>query len=376
MKILVINWQDIKNPFGGGAETHLHEIFKRIAAHGNHVELFSCEIEGEPSEETIDGIKIFRKGKRDTFNFGVKKIYRQRFMNAGFDIVIDDINKIPFYTSRFVKQPVLAIGHHLFGKSIFKEVGKLSGTYVYLAEKLIPQYYRNTPLVVVSESTKQEFVQLGFDEKKIDIVYNAIDPSEFPMKVLNKSNHPVVTYFGRLKKYKSIDHLIKAFAIVREQIPESDLWIIGRGDYQSSLESLASKLNLKSNIVFHGFVEEEKKKELLSSSYLVVNTSLKEGWGITNIESNACGTPVVSANVPGLRDSVKDGESGLLYEYGNINELAEKIITVLSNDTKRKELEQGAIQWASKFNWDDSAKKMYGIMERVVNTANSGSPTQ
>lgn len=376
MKILVINWQDIKNPFGGGAETHLHEIFKRIAAHGNYVELFSCEIEGEPSEEIIDGIKILRKGKRDTFNFGVRKVYRQRYKNEGFDIVIDDINKIPFYTPKFVKQPILAVGHHLFGKSIFKEAGRISGTYVYLAEKLIPKYYRNTPLVVVSESTKQEFVQLGFDENKINIVYNAIDPSEFPMKVLDKANRPVVTYFGRLKKYKSVDHLIKAFKFVRDQIPDAELWIIGRGDFQSSLESLVTKLDLKSNVVFHGFVDEVKKKELLASSHVVVNTSLKEGWGITNIESNACGTPVISANVPGLKDSVREGVSGLLYEYGNINELAEKIVTVLSNDTKRKELEQGAIQWASKFNWDESAKKMYEIMVRVVNTANSGSPTQ
>ena len=91
LKILVFNWQCIKNPLGGGAEVHFHEIFRRIADKGHSVTLFCCEFEGAPKEEVIDGIKVIRKGKRSTFNYIVKKEYKNRFSKEKFDIIIDDI---------------------------------------------------------------------------------------------------------------------------------------------------------------------------------------------------------------------------------------------------------------------------------------------
>ena len=119
MKILIINWQDIKNPFGGGAEVHMHEIFRLVAAAGHDVTIFSCMFDGAADFEDIDGIKIIRKGSRNLFNFVVKKMYKKQFRHENYDIIIDDINKIPFYTPRYVKEPLLAISHHFFGKSIF-----------------------------------------------------------------------------------------------------------------------------------------------------------------------------------------------------------------------------------------------------------------
>ena len=117
--ILVINWQDIKNPLGGGAEVHLHEIFKRIAAMGHQVTLLCCKYPGLPDEDILDGINIFRRGNRNFFNYAVPFQYWKLKKKYQFDIVIDDINKIPFYTPHFVKEPVIGIIHHLFGSSIF-----------------------------------------------------------------------------------------------------------------------------------------------------------------------------------------------------------------------------------------------------------------
>ena len=117
---------------------------------------------------------------------------------------------------------------------------------------------------------------------------------------------------------------------------------------------------------FWGFVDEKTKIKLLSKSHLVVNTSVKEGWGITNIETNACGTPVISANSPGLRDSVKVGQSGFLYEYGNIDELANLMLSVVQNEDLRHSLSIGAIDWAKNFSWDKSATEMIEMMENVI----------
>lgn len=366
MKILIFNWQDIKNPFGGGAEVHLHEIFRRMAEKGHDITLFCCRWEGSAEEEIIDGIKVIRKGSRNLFNFKVKPEYLNRFSKENYDLVIDDINKIPFYTPRFVKGPLLAISHHFFGKSIFREAGLIRGLYVYGSEKLVDVAYQDTPFVVVSESTRDEFIERGFDERNFSIVYNAITQENFPLKVGEKHNEPSIIYFGRLKKYKSPDHLLKAFAIVNKSIPDSKLYFMGRGDFQPKLEKLAQDFNIRDKVVFLGYVTEEEKVRHLGLCHVAVNTSMKEGWGITNIEANACGTPVISANVPGLRDSVKVGLSGLLYEYGNINELAEILREVLTNKESLDKLSNGAVDWAKTFSWDDSASKMEQICINTI----------
>jgi glycosyltransferase involved in cell wall biosynthesis len=367
MKILVINWQDIKNPFGGGAEVHLHEIFKRIAAMGNDVYLYCCKTEDLPEYEELDGIKIFRKGNRNTFNYTVKSEYLKHFSRENFDIIIDDINKIPFYTPKYVREPLLAISHHFFGTSIFRETNIISGLYVYLAEKIIDWVYKKTPFAVVSESTKEEFISRGFNPGNFSIIQNAINQAEFPMKICEKNQFPNIVFFGRIKKYKSIDHLLKAFSLIKYKIPSVSLYILGRGDYLPDLVKLARKLGISEQTKFFGYISNEDKIKLLSSAHVVVNTSLKEGWGITNIEANACGTPVVSANVPGLRDSVNPGFSGLLYEYGNINQLSDFLLDILRNDELRINLSIGALEWAKSFSWDDSAQLMHKRCIEVIN---------
>lgn len=366
MKILIFNWQDIKNPFGGGAEVHLHEIFKRIVALGNEVTLVVCKFPNCKDEEYIDGIRIIRYGNRNFYNYLVPKLYKRIIKNNHFDIVIDDINKIPFYTPLYVKRPLLAISHHFFGKSIFREVGVIRGMYVFFSEFLVNFIYKNTPFVVVSESTKNEFIKRGFSPDKFSIVTNAITQEKFPLKISEKHNNPLVVYFGRLKKYKSIDHLLYAFRNVLKIIPNAELFILGRGDFKNELEKLAEKLKISEHTKFFGYISEEEKIELLSKAFCVVNTSMKEGWGITNIEANACGTPVISANVPGLRDSVKEGVSGLLYEYGNLNQLTDLILKIIQDNKLREELSIGSLEWAKSFSWDNSAIKMLEVCKRII----------
>lgn len=366
MKILIFNWQDIKSPLGGGAEVHLHEIFKHIASFGHQVKLVSYRYENSLEAEVIDGIEVERYGSRNMFNFWVPYLYWKKYRKEEFDIVIDDINKIPFYTPLYVKKPLLAISHHFFGKSIFNQAGLLSGLYVVFAEKLIDFIYKKTNFVVVSESTLSEFLERGFDKKRFSIVENAISQEDFPMKVGEKLDEPTVAYFGRLKKYKSVQHLLLAFAKVTERIPNAKLFILGRGDYQEELEKLAKELNIFEQTTFFGFVSEEDKKKILSQVHCVANTSIKEGWGITNIEANACGSCVISANVPGLRDSVKDGLSGMLYDYGNIDELSDLIYKVFTDKDLQKKLSEGAVQWAEQFSWKNSAKKMLKVCEEMT----------
>jgi len=333
---------------------------------GHEVWLYCCKTPGLQPYEELDGIKIIRNGNRNTFNFTVKSAYKQRFSIEKFDIVIDDINKIPFYTPLFVKEPLLAISHHFFGKSIFRETNPLSASYVFLSEKLMDFIYKKTQFAVVSRSTMDEFISRGYDPKNFSIVQNAITQEKFPMKIGSKSDVPTIAYFGRLKKYKSIDHLLFAFEKISKNFPDARLHILGKGDFLPSLQKLAVELNIHEKTKFFGFVTETEKIELLSSAWVVVNTSLKEGWGITNIEANACGTPVISANVPGLKDSVSEGLSGLLYKYGNINQLSSLLESILTDKELRNNLSEGSVQWATQFSWDNSANLMLDRCKEVI----------
>jgi glycosyltransferase involved in cell wall biosynthesis len=173
---------------------------------------------------------------------------------------------------------------------------------------------------------------------------------------------------GRIKKYKSVDHLLHAFAIVLKEQPQTRLVIIGEGDGKPRFQRIAYELHIDHATTFTGFLPVEEKVRLLNQIQIVVNTSAKEGWGLTVTEANACGTPAVASDVPGLRDAVIDGETGLLYEYGNIEQLAEKILLLLRDKHLRMRLAVGALSYAQSLTWDTSAKIMLDVIEKVLHS--------
>lgn len=372
MNILVINWQDWLNPLSGGAEIHLHETFRRIAAWGHEVTLFCSGFDGAPEEEVVDGIRIIRHGSRNLFNFLVPFYYLRKLRHQSYDVIVDDLNKIPFYTPLYVRKPLVAISHHFFGSSIFRETWFLPGAYVYLSEKMVDFFYKKTPFLVVSKSTLDEFVSRGFSRKNFTLAMNAIDHSRLKPTGVPKTPQPSVGYFGRLKKYKSVDHVVQAFAKVRQQMPDASLTIIGRGDFQPELERVAKELGVDDATHFTGFVSEEEKLRLLQELWVVVNPSMKEGWGIVNVEANACGTPAIAADSPGLRDSVIDKETGELYPYGDISALAEQLLAVLRNDTQREQYRQNALNFAGSLTWEKTAQITVEVLQHTIESHTSG----
>ncbi len=367
MKILVINWQDIKNPFGGGAEVHLHEIFSRLAKRGHDITLLASSFHDAPEEEIIDGIRVIRKGNRNLFNFYVRGMYHDLRQKNKFDVVVDDINKIPFYTPAFVKEPLAGIALHFFGKTIYKETNPVFASYVFVTERVVPLVYKNIPFATISNSTQREMVEMGFSEDRVEVIPTGVDTNLYNMDVPSPpQDHPIIGYLGRIKKYKSVDHVISAFAKIAGEYPKAELLIVGDGDNVNDLKAIAHKTGFLSRISFTGKVSEKEKVELVRSMTFLANPSAKEGWGLTVIEANACGKTVIAADVPGLRDSVVDNRTGLLYRYGDIDLLAEKMRLLLSDARIRHDLEQEAIRWASKFTWDNSADKMESFLQKTA----------
>lgn len=369
LNILLINWRDLKNPKAGGAEVHAEENFRGLVKMGHRVTLLCSNYPGGKKEDENSGLRIIRRGTEYTFNFVVPLAVKKLLKEENYDLVVEDINKIPFFTPLFHSCPVLVLVPHLFADSVFKEINPILGTYIYLAEKPIRRVYRGCKFVVISESTRQDLIRRGLPERDIFVSLCGIDHALYcPDQSVKKTVRPSLVYLGRLKKYKSVDHLIKALPAIKQKIPEVEIKIIGQGDDRGRLEQLTRALHLESAISFLGYLTETEKVNWLRRAHVVVCPSLKEGWGLTNIEANACGTPTVAAAVPGLRDSVLENESGLLYPYGDISALAERICRILTDNVLKTRLRQGALAWAQKFHWEKAARELEEIIARVTPT--------
>lgn len=365
MRLLIINWQDWKNPLGGGAEVYLYEIFSRLAKKGHEITLLVSRQAGSPYYEKSDGFEIYRIGNRYNFNFFVPFAVRSLLRHHQYDIIIDDLNKIPFYTPALVGKRHFALMMHLFLKDIYKEVGFVLATYVHWAERLISRFYRSTPFAVLSESSKKDLIDLGVKEKNIEIVYCGIDQKKF--RVDNrKKEFGLILYMGRLKRYKSVSHLIKMVPLLRKRRNDFRVIIAGDGDARDELVGLVRSESVEPRVEFVFNVGEDEKVDLYQRAWILVQPSVKEGWGLTVIEAAACGTPSVAARSPGLIESVRDGVTGSLYGYGDLGQMVERIDRLLSDREKWKKLSQASIEWAQHFSWDRSAEKMEKILLKVL----------
>lgn len=372
LRILVVNWRDLANPEAGGAEVHLHEIFGRIARAGHSVTLLAHRFPGAPPEETVDDIRVVRIAGKYDFNYHVIPYYRKRLRAERFDVVVEDLNKLPFFLHRVAESPSAAILHHFFGDSIWKETNPLFASYVRLGEWVVKKTYRSVPFCAVSESTAAELAESGFDPGGVRIIHNAVDHGVYKPDAGTARVKGRVIYLGRVKRYKGIDFLIRALARIRRTRPEARLVVVGSGDDLPRLARIARGLGVDDAVEFTGFVDTETKVRLLRESEIMVTPSPKEGWGVTTIEANACGTPVIASDVPGLRDAVRREETGLLFPYGDVDALTASMERLLGDERLREGFSRAAIEWAGRFTWERSAEETLAWLESVIENAPSG----
>jgi glycosyltransferase involved in cell wall biosynthesis len=356
MNILVFNWRDISHPLAGGAETNIHELAKQWTNQGHHVTLFCSAYPNCKAEETIDGIRILRHGSRFTVYLHAFWNYLTKLRNEKFDVVIDDVNGVPFFTPLYAHKPRFTIIHHLVKDIFFKELKFPFSWLAYAAEQIVmPVLYKKEKVVTVSKSSKDELLKFGL--KSISVIYNGIDPNCSNPKI--KTRNPSICYVGRIKAYKRLDVLLKL--VKQLNMDNLHVYIAGDGDALPHLKELTKQLGLK-NVKFFGHVSDEEKIKILQRSWVFVTPSEKEGWGITVIESNACGTPAVAFDVLGLKDSIVNGKTGFL--VNNEPELKEKVLNMLSDTILRSKMSAAAFEWSKNFSWDKSAEEFIEAIKK------------
>jgi glycosyltransferase involved in cell wall biosynthesis len=364
VRILLVNWQDRENPQAGGAEIHLHEIFGRLAARGHEISLLCSGWTGCQPRTCLDGITVHRVGTRYSFPLYARRYYRDVLAGDEHDVLVEDINKVPLYTTRWGARRVLALVPHLFGTTAFREVAAPMAAAVWALERPLVRAYRNTPFEAISESTAADLVARGIPRESIRVIYPGIDSDSYTPCAADRSPEPLFAYLGRLKRYKQVDLIVRAFAQMAH--PTARLAIAGTGDYRPALERLALSLDLGERVRFLGFIDDQTKRSLLREAWALAFTSPKEGWGITNFEAAASATPVIASDSPGLRESVRDGSTGFVVPHGDVPALARAMAMIANDREVVARLGASARRFAEGFSWEEAARQTEEHLEAVA----------
>lgn len=359
MNILILNWRDPKHPFAGGAEKSVLNHAKYWAKQGADITWYAVSFDSAKNEETVDGIKIIRKGNYYTILIHfIFDVLLGKF--SGFDLFIDCFHFIPFFTPLILpRKKKIALIQETGGKLWFKNIFFPVSLIGYLLEPLFFVFYRNTEFITASNSCKEDLLKFGINEKKIHIVPHGVDKLASKAK---KEVKPTVLYLGLLNKDKGFEDACEAAAILRKKIPNLQFFIAGKegrkGDYNWYI-GRARKF-----AKYFGFVTEKEKFDLYKKSWVLVHPSEKEGWGLTVIEAATQGTPTVGYNVPGLRDSIINNKTGLLVNK-NPRELAQAIIALLKSKKLFDRMSSDATVWSKNFNWNTSGEESWQLIKKL-----------
>lgn len=357
--LLAVNFRDPAHPEAGGAELHLEQVLLDAVRRGWRVTWLASGFPGGAREGEHKGMRVLRRGTWWNFNFIVPAVLRSEFAGPGApDLIVEDVNKVPCFTPWFTRVPVAVIVPHLFGSTVFREANPVIATYVLALESLLPAAYARCRFVVISDSTRDDVVARGIERDRVAVVECGLDHTRYRTDpAVAKAERPTLTFVGRLRRYKGLDWVLRALPAVLARVPAMRLEVIGDGPYGGALRDQVRRHGLSSAVEFLGFLPGTEKVKHLQSAWAVVQPSPKEGWGLTVVEASACGTAVVASDAPGLRDSVRRDETGLLVPYGDTPGLADALVRVLTDAPLRQRMAAAGVQWAGRFRWDDCGRR-------------------
>jgi len=370
MNILVFSWRGPKHPNAGGAEQVMHEHMKGWVKAGHMVTLFSSRFTGCRKYEKSGNMEIFHEGdqyigvKINAFKFWLKN-------HEKFDLVVDQFHGIPFFTPLYIRKPKLAVL-----QEVAREVWFLNGfpfplNYIigiigFLGEPFIFLFYKKVPFMVGSESAREDLVKIGIPKENITIVPHGVIVNK-PKNIPYKEKKKTIMFLGVLTKDKGIEDAIKCFSLLNKK-GDYQFWVVGKGSKKcvEKLVDLCKKLKVDNKTKFWGYVDQKKKFELLSKSRVLINPSIREGWGLVNIEANSVGTPVVAYKSAGLVDSVKDRESGIIIKSNTPEKMAKEVNKLVSDKKEYEKLVKGAKDWSKQFSWVKSRMKSKKLIDTMV----------
>lgn len=299
MRILVLNWRDLTHPLAGGAEVYTEQILRRWAAAGHEVTLFAAAVSGRPATQLVNGYQVVRAGGRFTVYREARRWWEQ-FGRGQFDVVIDEINTVPFHAHEWVTDGArtMALVHQTC-EDIWHYNAPFPASYLgrYLLEPCWLRRMSGSRILAVSESTRDALARFG--ARNVTVVPEGFDPPAVPVGVA-KETGPTAVFCGRMVPYKRPQDVVRAVSLARRRVPDLRVWMLGSGPLLPRLRDTAPE-----GVEFLGRVDEQTKIDRMTRAHVHLATSVREGWGLVVTEAAALGTPTIAYDVPGLRDSTR-----------------------------------------------------------------------
>ena len=357
------------HPKAGGAELVTFEVARRLVERGDSVEWFSATFPQAKPEEAISGVNFVRGGRQWSVHWAAFRRYGGRIVDH-FDVVVDQVNTIPFLTPLWAGVPIVMLIHQLAREVWWYESPFPINLLGYFAEPLYLRPYRRVQVLTVSQSTRNDLTRLGFGPG-IRVIPEGLERLTSPPH--GRPAEPRFIYAGRLAPSKRVSDVIKAFAIFCDVVPGSCLTLIGEGPprHVERLRSLTDRLRLTGRVRFLGRVSTLAKHFEMANSHMLLLASVREGWGLVVTEANAFGTPAIAYNVPGLCDSIRDGETGLLVRPSP-DALARAMVGLWRDHAAFERMSDAAKRWSSTFTFDDTTQAFRDGLEAAIAAA---SPT-
>lgn len=351
MRILWFTWKDKKHPFAGGAESVDEKIAKKLVQEGHTLIMISGGYPNCKRKETVDGYTSIRVGNEYTVYFEAYKYYVQNLIGWA-DIIIEEVNTIPFLTQLYTKEKRKLLIYQLCRSVWFYQLPFPLSIIGYLIEPIYLWIMRNNFVITESESTKEDLQRYGFKKSRISTFPIAIDIS--PLKhITDKKTFKDFTILslGSIRSMKQTLDQVKAFELAKKEIPSLKMKIAGTvvGEYGKKVVKYIHESTYKNDIEFLNRVSLEQKQELMKKSNIILVTSVKEGWGLIVTEAASQGTPAIVYDVDGLRDSVLDEKTGIITKQNNPEELANGIIHLFKNPDLYTEMQQNCLQLSREY---------------------------
>jgi glycosyltransferase involved in cell wall biosynthesis len=364
MRILILNWRDPKNPKSGGAEIVTLKHAVEWTKAGYHVVWLTSTFPGSTPVEYIDGVKIVRR-------WGSLSVYLYApiywfFNHKHFDLIIDQVHGIPFFTPLYTKKPIIVLIHEVAGVIwdwMYPFPVNIIGKMI---EKIYLKLYRSKQFWTDAPSTALELGIHGIPTKNIIVIKPAVENVPFPK--YKKESLPTFIYVNRLVRMKGIEEVIKAFSLICQYIPKSRLWIVGPGEnnYLKILIQLVNSLGIGKSVIFWGKISETKKYELMNKSHILLHASVKEGWGLVVIEASSQGTPTVAYNVSGLCDSIISNKTGILLNKNNYHELAKEAISLFKDHIRYRNISNNCRKFYQINTWENATRQSLKLINLVL----------
>lgn len=368
MKILILNWKDIKNPKSGGAEILTHEIAKRFVKKGHEVTLFASYFKGAKKRENIEGVIIIRDGELDlralknSVHYKAYRYYKKNLIGK-IDVIIDEVHGMPFFAKFYAREKVVALICEVADDIWFRMLSFPWNYIGWCLERVYLFFYKGISVLTISESTKKELIDSGLAAKEITVLPMGI--TRFPARKIKKEKTPTLIFVGRLNKMKGVEDAINAVAQASKKIKNLKLWIVGQGEpeYMNYLKTLVRDKWITDQIIFWNYVSQQKKFELMGKSHAIIVPSLREGFGLIVPEAGSVGTPAIAYDVHGLRDTIKNKKNGFLVNKTPLY-LAKGIESLFNQKNSYSRLSKSAYEESKSYDWENTAKIALTVLKK------------